>query len=112
MRQKVESTGGFKVLSVNGDGLGLLKTIKDLVYNFQSQKYLPARWFYLCQQGRNMTTQVYLDWFQNTVDVIHHSGGIIGKHLGIEKAIITKKGLTPTLMTNVEKKEVKDEAQG
>jgi hypothetical protein len=41
MRQKVEATDGYKALLSNGDGPGLLKSIKDLVYNFQSQKYLP-----------------------------------------------------------------------
>ena len=41
MRQKIEGTDEFEVLSEDRDGLGLLKTIKNLVYNFQSQKYLP-----------------------------------------------------------------------
>eukprot|EP00978_Attheya_sp_CCMP212_P037164 scaffold173586_cov64-Attheya_sp.AAC.2 len=41
MKQKLEGLSTFKTLSADRDGLGLLKAIKDLVYNFQSQKYLP-----------------------------------------------------------------------
>jgi hypothetical protein len=37
MRQRIEATSNFKQLSSNGDGLGLLMAIKDLVYNFQSK---------------------------------------------------------------------------
>ncbi len=64
MRQKVEATNEFEKLSSNGDGLGLLRIIKDLVYNFQSQKYLSqaphetTRSFYLCYQNRHMTTPI------------------------------------------------------
>jgi hypothetical protein len=39
MRQKVEALTIYEALTTNGDGLALLKAIKDLVYNFQSQKY-------------------------------------------------------------------------
>jgi hypothetical protein len=41
-----------------------------------------------------MTMQAYLEMFQNTVDVIIHSGGAIGNHPGIENAIIKRDGLT------------------
>jgi hypothetical protein len=115
MRQRVEGTKEFKDLSMNGDGLGLLKIIKDLVYNFQSQKYQPqamhesARRFYLCQQGKHMTTQAYLEVFQNTVDVIEHSGGSIGNHPGIKGAIAEKKDINEPNAEQAE--EIKKEAQ-
>jgi hypothetical protein len=54
MRQRLEATNDFRRLSSDGDGLGLIMAIKDLVFNFQSQKYLPqalhesARRFYSC----------------------------------------------------------------
>jgi hypothetical protein len=75
MRQKVESLETFEAMSSTYDGIGLLKAIKDVVFNFQSQKYLPhalhesTRRFYLCQQARHITTTVYLEQFQNVVDV-------------------------------------------
>jgi hypothetical protein len=92
--------------------------IKDLVvYNFQSQKYLPqalhelVRQFYHCHQSKHMTTQAYLKMFQNTVDVIQHSGGVIGDHPGLKSIIMTKKGLTPALLTDDKRAEVKKAAQ-
>ena len=41
MRQKIEALHNFETLSTAGDGLGLLRAIKDMSFNFQSQKYLP-----------------------------------------------------------------------
>jgi hypothetical protein len=81
MRQKIELLDTFDQMSLTGDGIGLLKAIKDIVFNFQSQKYLPhalhesTRRFYLCQQARHVTTAMYLEQFQNVVDVVEHSGG-------------------------------------
>ena len=41
MQQRVEATDRFDAMSAAGDGLLLLKTIKDITYQFQSQKYIP-----------------------------------------------------------------------
>jgi hypothetical protein len=93
MRQKLESLDTFDTITANGDGLALLKAIKDPLYNFQSQKYLPRalheskRQFYLCAQRKFSTTPTYLEQFQNTVDVIEHSGGTIGRDPGIMNAL-------------------------
>ena len=117
MHQKLEATSIFKDLSANLDGLGLLIAIKDLVYNFQSQKYLPqalhesARRFYFCQQGKQMSTQAYLEMFQNMVGVLEHSGGAVGNHPGIGYALIKKHGLYASMMTNAQKTLIKQEAQ-
>jgi hypothetical protein len=41
MRQKLKALPIYKQLNTDGNGLALLKaTIKNIVYNFQSQKYL------------------------------------------------------------------------
>jgi hypothetical protein len=117
MRQRLEATNDFRRLSSDGDGLGLIMAIKDLVFNFQSQKYLPqalhesARRFYSCRQGKQMTTQAYLELFQNTVDVIQHSGGAIGNHPGIVDMIMSCRGLTAALTSDAERAEVAKEAQ-
>jgi hypothetical protein len=56
-----------------------------------------------------MTTQAYLEVFQNTVDVIEHSGGSIGNHPCIEGAIAEKKNIADP---NAEQTaELKKEAQ-
>jgi hypothetical protein len=93
MRQKAEALTIYETLTTGGDGLALLKAIKDLVYTFQSQKYLPhalhelKRRFYFCVQGRYMMTSTYMEQFQNIIEVIEHSGGSIGNDPGILEAL-------------------------
>jgi hypothetical protein len=54
MQQKVEATNIFETMSMEGNGLTLLKVINDDDYIFQSQKYLPhslyksKRRFWMC----------------------------------------------------------------
>eukprot|EP00978_Attheya_sp_CCMP212_P022804 scaffold68590_cov31-Attheya_sp.AAC.1 len=84
MRQKLEAYNGYKFLSANDDGLGLLKTIKDIVFDFQSQKYIfhalhvAIRRAFFLVQGKHMTTQAYMDMFQNVINVVDHTGGSFG----------------------------------
>jgi hypothetical protein len=117
MRQRLEAMIEFRRLSSDRDGLELIMAIKDLIFKFQSQKFLPqalhksARRFYSCRQGKQMTTQAYLELFQNTVDVIQHSGGAIGNHPGIVDMIMSRRGLTAALTSDAEKAEVANEAQ-
>jgi hypothetical protein len=98
MQQKIEALSVYKTLTTNGDGLTVLKAIKGLMYNFQSQKYLPhalhesKRRFYLCSQGQHTTASTYLEQYQNIVDVIEHTRGLIGNDPGILEALATKKG--------------------
>jgi hypothetical protein len=49
MRQRVEGLDTYREIKATGDGLPLLLAIKDLVFNFQSQKYLPL---YRCMRMR------------------------------------------------------------
>ena len=115
MQQKVEATDIFETMSMEGNGLTLLKVIKDVNYNFQSQKYLPhslyesKRRFYMCVQGRNMTTQVYLEHFQNMLDVIDHSGGTIAGDSGIENMILNEKTTSKENMNDQQLSELKAE---
>ena len=105
-------------MSSAGDGLSLLKAIKDMAYNFQSQKYLPHslhesnRRIYLCAQGWFATTQVCLEQFQNLVDVIEHSGGSIRHDQGIKKIIATERGKNLSTMTSSMREELKRDVQG
>ena len=39
-------------------------------------------------QGKYMTTQAYLEQFQNMIDVIGHTGGMVGHQPGIERAMM------------------------
>eukprot|EP00978_Attheya_sp_CCMP212_P011483 scaffold28330_cov35-Attheya_sp.AAC.1 len=84
MRQKLEAYSGYSLLSASNDGLGLLKIIKALVFDFQSQKYIfhalhvAIRRAFLLVQGKHMTTQAYMEMFQNVIDVVDHTGGSFG----------------------------------
>ena len=84
IRQKIEATEDFSNIAPNGNAIELLKIIKDIAYNFQSQKYMPhalheaKKRLYNCYQARHTTTQAYLESFQNCLDVVNHIGGTIG----------------------------------
>ena len=41
MRQKVEASPGYELISQTGDAIELLKTIKTIAFNYQTQKYVP-----------------------------------------------------------------------
>ena len=41
MKQRLQGASKFRRLSSDGDGIGLIIAIKDLVYKLQNQKYLP-----------------------------------------------------------------------
>jgi hypothetical protein len=45
LQQKIESEEGFATMSTENDGLLLLKTIKNITYRYQSQKYCPHSLF-------------------------------------------------------------------
>ena len=84
MRQRLEASENFQNIASQGDAIELLKTIKNITYNYQSQKYTPQaihdakRRFYQCYQPSNMTVQAYYERFINLIDVIDHIGGSIG----------------------------------
>ena len=118
MRQNIEALDTFDTISSAGDGLSLLKAIKDMAYNFQSQKYLPHslhesnRRIYLCAQGWFATTQVCLEQFQNLVDVIEHSGRSVRHDPGIKKILATEQGKNLSTMTSFMREEIKRDSHG
>ena len=117
MRQKIEALPIYSTLTTKGDGLALLKAIKNLVYNFQSQKYLSqalhesTRRFYFCAQGRHTTTSEYMEKFQNMVDVIEHSGGSVGHQPGILEEVADGKKIDLKTASNDDIAELKKTAQ-
>jgi hypothetical protein len=62
MQQKVEASEGFDCITKRCDAIELLKIIKDIAYNLQTQKYTPhalheaKRQFYNCHHACNQTT--------------------------------------------------------
>jgi hypothetical protein len=108
MRTQLELLDTFGVIATNLDALELLKSIKNIVFNFQSQKYKPQalheakRRFYVLSQDRNMTVQVFLERYQNNIDVIEHCGGSIGVEPILVENILTELGLTMSTASTVE----------
>jgi hypothetical protein len=85
---KLEASNTYTKMLEEADLMKLLKEIRALVYNFQSQKYAPQALhegkgrFYLLSQDKHSACQLYLERFQNCVDVIEHCGGSIGQEPG------------------------------
>jgi hypothetical protein len=96
---KLEASDTYNEMSEEAGSMKLLKEIRALVYNFQSQKYAPQalhegkRKFYLLSQDKHSTCQAYLERFQNCVDVIEHCGGSIGQEPGLMRKVLGDKGL-------------------
>jgi hypothetical protein len=92
MQATVEADAGFNALSMSNDGIELLKIIKKVSFNFQSQKYLPhavheaKRRFFLINQGRQSTMQDYLEQWMNHIDVIK----MIGVHIAPDESVVAE----------------------
>ena len=88
MRQKIASHS-YETTEDVSDAIGLLKTTKSIMFNFQGQIYCPQalrdakRRFYNLTQDRYITCQAYLEKFQNSVKVIKHCGGDLGIDTGL-----------------------------
>jgi hypothetical protein len=89
MRARIEALDEYDSMSNKGNSIALLKAIKALVYNFQSQKYRPLaihdgmKRFYMIHQEKTSTCQAYLEKFQNCVDVLEHCSGTVGHIPGL-----------------------------
>ena len=99
MHQKVEGTDAYNVTVSSHNGLALVLIIKEMVYQFQSSKYVmhatheATRRVYTYSQGKYTTTAIYLEQYQNIIDVIEQVGGSIGRNEGLVKAYAKVKGL-------------------
>jgi hypothetical protein len=117
MRQKIEALTIYEQLTADGDGLELLKAIKDLVYNFQSRKYLSQalhsskQRFYYCKQGRTTPLSSYMEQFQNMIDVIHHSGGSLGDDPGVLRKLASDRNLVIATLNQVDGQKLRKDAK-
>jgi hypothetical protein len=116
MRQKVEASSGYGSMSGAHDGLKLLITIKEIVYQFHSSKFVmhavhdATRRFYMYSQGKHTTTAVYLEQYQNIIDVIQQVGGSVGKSEGLVQAYAKTKGVDTKTMSDKERTALEQEA--
>ena len=77
MRQKIEASDKYQDMLATADSmLELLKTIKTISFNFQSQKHLPyaiheaKKQFYTLYQMHHMMLTTYLDTWIHTISSI------------------------------------------
>lgn len=93
MQAKLESLPGFQDVFDRSDGIDLIRLIKNVSFNFESQKYLPhaiheaKRRFFACSQGRTATCQEYLEKFQNLLSVLEAVGAVIGPDTSVANAL-------------------------
>jgi hypothetical protein len=120
MRQKIKALPTYEHVITDGDGLALLKAIKNLIYSFQSQKGLShalhesKRQFYFCaQQGRHTTTttSTCMEKFQNIVDIIKLSDGLIANNSGVLSQLADEKRINMDLLSDENLLKLKKEAQ-
>ncbi len=113
MRQKLEALDDFETISATGDGIGLLKAIKSLTFNFQSQKFLPhsihetKRRFYMFSQGK-MSTVAYHEQFLNLVEVLDTIKANIGVEPGIQAMVAKEKNKAVADLTEQDKSKARE----
>jgi hypothetical protein len=91
---KLEARDNHEEISGSNDVLGLLKNIRDIAFNFQSQRYKThslheaKRRFFKMSQEKGMTCAEYLERFKNQVEVIEHCGGSVVDVQMIEEELL------------------------
>jgi hypothetical protein len=98
LREKIKANTGYVIISNNYQTIELMKSIRDCVYKFESQKYGPhglhesIRRFYMLSQDKNATCPDYLEKFRNHIEVVSHCGGSPGIHPSRVNSILLRNG--------------------
>lgn len=110
LQAKVEADTNYNNMAkVPQDGIQLLKIIKDIAFDYQSQKYLAHAIsdavfkFWTFQQG-NLPTTEYYERFKNHLKVLEHVGANIADHPGLIKS----EAFDPDDPTDIEIKKSKE----
>ncbi|KAI2492174.1 hypothetical protein MHU86_22370 [Fragilaria crotonensis] len=104
-------------MSNENDGLLLLKTIKNVTYQHQSQKYVPHSLFeakkrYIMQLQGKLPTADFHTQFLNSVAVIKHCRGNVWEDNGVEEMILRETGKTNKVgMTKAEMKVLAEDVE-
>eukprot|EP00957_Ditylum_brightwellii_P106637 8135660-Ditylum_brightwellii.AAC.1 len=94
MRANLEDEEGYKEAATESDVIELLKIIKRISYQYQSQRYphravhAAMRALYFTSQKDRMTLEQYVDEFLNRQDVLEQCGGSIGLHPGLTYIVL------------------------
>ena len=105
LQGKIKQLEKYGAQSAKKDGLWLLKEVKAVVYNFQSQEhYVVSLWkavdaFRKFRQHRSMTVPQYLEKFKNLVESGEYCGGSIGNDTNIMRNVLAVERITNTMAT-------------
>jgi hypothetical protein len=96
MRQQLKAMPTHGNTATRLDGIQLLKEVKSLAYNYQSQKFVGSSFMEgfkaltNCMQDK-LTVQKYQKTFQNTVDVFESTAGTcaVTNHLGMQEYVMS-----------------------
>ena len=80
LKSKLKTTTDWMTVSTDLDLLGLMKTIRSVIFKFEDQRYLPlslqnakSNLYYFCQN--NLSNPEYLEKFTNLVDIAESFDG-------------------------------------
>eukprot|EP00957_Ditylum_brightwellii_P109785 8373248-Ditylum_brightwellii.AAC.1 len=99
IRAKLESESRFVAIARDLNLIELLRLLKDLSFNYQSQKYpflsvyLTMRSFYLMHQKESVPCNKYLETFANQKGVIEHIGRSVASHPGLNRLMLKEAGI-------------------
>ena len=118
MIQKLMAMDDFETeIVAKSDALGLLKSIKQIAFNFESQKFEPhtihdaMKQFYSHKQGPHTTPQAYLEEFINNVDVLTYCGGTLGMSACLGNALAKERNIVITTLLPLEQHAIRMEAR-
>ena len=117
MRNQLEALNTYETMKQESNGLELLVTIKDLLYNVQDQKYVPLsihlakRQFYLNRQGHSASVASYYEQFNNTINMLEHCRASLGEDDSIITKVLEHHNIAPATATATQKENARIEAQ-
>ena len=116
LRARLEGLDEYEEISTELKGLDLLIAIREIVYSFESQKFLPhavvdaQRRLFLMYQGKSMTLQAYLEHFKDCIEVIEQCGGKIEPHKKIVTMVYREMKIT-SVISKTEAAEAREAAK-
>ena len=117
VRNRLEALNNYVTMKQDSNGLELLITINDLLYNVQDRKYVPLsihlvkRQFYLNSQGHSVSVANYYEQFNNTIDMLEHCRASLGEDDGIITKVLEHHDIEPSTATATQKENARIEAQ-
>ena len=118
LRTKLEAISTHEKIASDANCIGLLLNIKDVSYNYQSQKlkrqaqHEAKRRFYVMFQDRTMSVQDYFDKFNNLLKVIEHCGGsIVDEQMLIDELKESTPPIDIAVATTAEKDKARENAK-